>query len=154
MRWQTAFTRTLATLAAVALPSLAFATDGLSELIPDAPLERFRVYGFDDTTGWRIWQLDGSIAEFPQDGSVVVRDLRFRVFKDGGEQEQDILIESPLAVLPAARDRVHGPGGIVALSEDFWLGGEDWTWFVGQRRLIVGRRAQAVIDGTICPVLE
>ena len=147
-----AFSGCLSFLLLAALPPSAFSED--SGLRPDAPIERFRVYGFDDDTGWRAWQIEGSRAEFLTNGSVQVRDMRLRVFEANDAQKVDLSITSPLATMPPARDKVEGPGVIVMEARGFFLGGEGWTWHTKEKTLSIAAKAHTVIDGELGPILE
>jgi len=137
------------------MPSaLGFAQQEDTGLSPDSPIERFRVYGFDDESGWRAWQLEGRRAEFPGAGVVQVRDMRLRVFAPKQEQSVELTIESPMARIPPSQGAVSGPDEIIVTAKGFLLGGEDWTWHTKERRLTIRSKAHAVIDGTLGPILE
>ncbi|MFA5257387.1 MAG: hypothetical protein WC360_04495 [Opitutales bacterium] len=123
-------------------------------IVPDSPVERFRIYGFDQQSGWRAWQMEGRLAEFPGGGLVTVRDMRLRVFAPDAEQSVELVIDSPVASVPPSQGAVSGPDEIFVTAKGFLLGGEDWTWHTQERRLTIRAKAHAVIDGVLGPILE
>lgn len=141
----------IATLTCLLLPAIAPAQ---MELVPGAPVEHFRIYGFDKANGWRSWQLEGAQAEITQNGSIKVDMLKLRVYESDSSQTVNLTIESPLAVMDRARDLVGGPGTIVVTARGIFLGGENWTWSPTDKTLRIRTKTHAVLDGELCPVLE
>lgn len=125
-----------------------------SELLPDAPVERFRIYGFDNKNGWRTWQIDGDRAEFGRDGYISVTGMTLKVFENNGSQNVDVTIKSPIARIPAAKDRVDGPDSISVDARGVHLEGSNWTYFANERRLTLRQRSRAVIKGDMGTFLE
>jgi hypothetical protein len=153
--------QTRLSLKRTALAALAFAALALSvsraaddNFLPDAPIDHFRVFGFDKVSGWRSWQLEGAKAEFPADGSVRVSDMRLRIYEASDRQIVNMLIESPMASMPRSKDYIGGPSSIVMNAKGVFLGGENWTWQPEQHRLIIRKHTHAVIDGEVGPILE
>ncbi|HNX04774.1 MAG TPA: hypothetical protein PKI32_04695 [Opitutales bacterium] len=135
----------------ILLPSVALAQ---TDLIPDSPVDHFRVFGFDKTTGWRTWQLEGAKAEFPNADIVRIRDMKIRLYQAGGEQKVNLFIESSLAVMQRARQNVDGPETIVVTAKGLYLCGENWSWYPDEHRLLIRQKTHAVIHGAIGPILE
>jgi len=146
--WLTALCLLLAPIAPL------FAQQQDAGFVPGSPVERFRVYGFDQVSGWRAWQLEGRMAEFPGGGVVQVRDMRLRIFAPDAEQSVELVIDSPAARVPPSQGAVSGPDEIFVTAKGFLLGGEDWTWHTQERRLTIRAKAHAVIDGVLGPMLE
>ena len=143
-----------ALLFALATPCGFASQTGATDILPSAPVDHFRVYGFDKDTGWRSWQLEGAKAEFPSDGSVKVSDMRLHVYDANDSQTVNMLILSPVASMPKSKDYIGGPGSIVLTAKGVYLGGENWTWQPDGRTLIIRKHTHAVIDGELGPILE
>lgn len=125
-----------------------------SALAPDSPVEKFSIYNFDQNTGWRIWKLEGSRAEIGLMGDVTMCDVRLRIFEPDEEQKVSLQIESPLATMSRGKETVKGPAEILVISDGFLLSGSDWTWQTSKKKLSINKKAHAVIDGTLGPILE
>ena len=135
----------------------AFASQGLvaqTDLLPDAPIEHFRVFGFDKLNGWRTWQIEGSRAEFDKDGTVQVSDMRLRIYEASKAQTINMLIESPIARMTKTHEAIEGPGTIILTAKGIFLGGENWLWNPDKKTLLIRERTHAVIDGGFGSILE
>jgi hypothetical protein len=119
-----------------------------------APVEHFKISGFDKDNGWRNWQLEGSKAVFAADGSVNVTGMRLRVYEPSDRQIVNMLIESPLAVMQKDKQSISGPGSIIMNSKGIFLGGENWTWVPDDRKLTIRTHTHTVIEGEFGPILE
>jgi hypothetical protein len=136
----------------VLLPATVLAQS--TDLVPDSPVDHFRVFGFDKTTGWRTWELDGAKAEFPGLDTVRVSDMKIRLFQAGADQKVNLFIESPLAIMSRAKQTVDGPDMIVVTARGLYLCGKNWSWAPDERRLLIRERTHAVITGAVGPILE
>ena len=125
-----------------------------TDLIPDSPVDHFRVFGFDKTTGWRTWQFEGARAEFPSPDLVRVRDMKIRIYEAGEGQKVNLFIESSLALMQKKNQIVEGPETIIVTARGLYLCGENWSWYPDERRLLIRHRTHAVIHGAVGPILE
>lgn len=138
-----------ALLCAMALPLCA-----QTDLLPAAPVDHFRLYGFDEANGWRSWVLEGARADIKPDGSVSITGMKLRIFEANERQNVNLTIESPLARMPRTRDRIEGPDTILLTAKGIYLSGIDWLWKPEEKRLFIKHKTHLVIDGEIGPVLE
>ena len=144
--------RTLcAALAVAALPSVAHAQ---SAITPGAPVDHFRLYGFDKDNGWRNWQLEGAKAEFAPDGAITITNMRLHIFEPDGTQTVKLFIQSPVANMAKDHSVISGPDTIVLTSKGVYLGGQDWSWYPATKRLVIRNHTHTVIEGEIGPILE
>jgi hypothetical protein len=142
-------------VASVALfAASAFAEKSSDGIAPTAPVDRFRIYGFDKENGWRDWQIEGARAVFVADGAIDVSGIRLRIYEASDRQNVNMTIESPKAVLSKDRESISGPDTIVMNAKGIFLGGENWTWSPENRKLTIRSRAHTVIEGEIGSVLE
>ena len=126
----------------------------MTDILPAAPVDHFRLYGFDKVNGWRAWQLEGARANIGTDGSIQVTDMMLRVFEANERQVVNLTIESPLARMPVSRDRIEGRDSILLTAKGVSLGGVDWVWQPEGKRLLIKHKTHVVIEGEIGPVLE
>jgi len=136
----------------ILLPASLFAQT--TDLVPDSPVDHFRVFGFDKTTGWRTRELDGDKAEFTGTDTVRVSGLKIRRFQAGAEQKVNLFIESPIALMSRSRQTVEGPDTIVVTARGLYLCGQNWSWSPDNRRLLIRERTHAIITGAVGPILE
>lgn len=139
---------------ALAWPQAGMAEDWAGSLAPNAPVERFSIYNFDQENGWRTWKLEGRSAVIGQGGAVTLSDVRLRVFEASERQSETLLIESPLATMAAGKGSIGGPSEILVIAEGFLLTGEDWTWQTKERTLLINTKAHAVLEMSLGPLLE
>jgi len=125
-----------------------------TDLLPAAPIDHFRLYGFDKENGWRSWQLEGARAEIGTDGSVTVIGMKLQIFEASERQVVNMTIESPIARMPKTRDRIEGDDTLIMTAKGIYLGGQDWTWKPDEHRLFIKQKTHAVIDGEMGPILE
>ena len=141
-------------VAAVVLASPASLSAQTTDLLPVAPVDHFKVYGFDKNNGWRNWELEGARAVIGADGSVKVIDMKLRIFEASEKQVVNMTIESPLAGMPTTRDRIEGPDKLLMTAKGILLSGEDWCWRQDEHKLTIKRRTHTVVEGEVGPVLE
>lgn len=142
---------TLATAAVFASPLLFSAQ---TDFMPAAPIDHFKLYGFDKKNGWRSWELEGARAVIGTDGSVKVVDMKLRIFEASERQVVNMTIVSPLAQMPTSRDKIEGKDTIIMTAKGLYLGGTDWSWQPDEHRLFIKHKTHAVIDGEMGPILE
>jgi hypothetical protein len=140
----------IALFCALALPVFAQTND----LLPAAPVDHFRLYGFDEKNGWRSWVLEGARADLRPDGSVSITGMKLRIFEANERQNVNLTIESPLARMPRTRDRIEGPDAILLTAKGIYLSGLDWLWKPEEKRLFIKNKTHLVIEGEVGPVLE
>jgi hypothetical protein len=140
----------LLSVSAAPLCTLAQTTD----LLPAAPIDHFRLYGFDKDNGWRSWQLEGARAEIGTDGSAKVIDMRLQIFEASEKQVVNMTIVSPIAQMPKTRDRIEGGDTIIMTAKGVYLSGSDWSWQPDLHRLFIRYKTHTVIEGEVGPILE
>jgi hypothetical protein len=80
--------------------------------------------------------------------------MTLKVFENNGSQNVDVTIKSPIARIPAAKDRVDGSDSISVDARGVHLEGSNWTYFANERRLTLRQRSRAVIKGDMGAFLE
>jgi len=130
-------------LACVTLAALARA-----QFVPSAPVQDFKLYGFDEETGWRVWQIEGSSGAFVDENAPVqIKNMRLRTYQASDEQAVELRIDSPQALVdPKARTAV-GPSELVVRGPTFYVRGEDWSWNGATETLHIKRNAHVTIRG-------
>ena len=79
-----------------------------AQMVPDAPIEDFRLPMFDDDQGYRAWDLRGDQALYLSADRIDVIGMRLRVFAGGPEERIRMTIVSPEAHVLADRNEARG----------------------------------------------
>ncbi len=99
-----------------------------AQMVPDAPIEDFRLPMFDDDQGYRAWDLRGDQALYLSADRIDVIGMRLRVFAGGPEERIRMTIVSPEAHVLADRNEARGEDGILVTGDNYRAEGTTWTW--------------------------
>lgn len=127
-----------------AIFSLLLAGGGLSaQMLPDTPVQNFRVPRFDDSTGFVKWVLRGESGRYVSDEEFHITQMLLRVYT--GDQAVAVTAEiaSPQAVMLPDESRAFGSGEISVTGPSYQINGSDWSW-QGEERLIEVRQQARV----------
>ncbi|RKX34565.1 MAG: hypothetical protein DRP71_06710 [Verrucomicrobia bacterium] len=99
----------------------------VAEMIPNAPVENFRLPMFNDE-GYRSWDLRGARGIYVDGTHVDVIDMKMRVFS--GDEENEVLTEitSPTATVLLMENKAIGRNTILVSNKDYTITGQNWTW--------------------------
>jgi hypothetical protein len=99
----------------------------VAEMIPNAPVENFRLPMFNEE-GYRSWDLRGAKGTYVDGTHVDVIDMKMRVFS--GDEENEVLTEivSPTATVLIAENKAIGRNTILISNQDYRITGQNWTW--------------------------
>lgn len=125
-----------------------------AQLVPDAPVEDFSLYGFDEETGFRVWQLQGGEGRYVSEEELEVENMRLLSYEATIEQDVRLRIESPLAKMFPKQMRAMGDSGIAVIGQEFFISGEDWLYLGKEQRLRIEQNVRVVFRTDIGSLLK
>ena len=138
------------TLVPLALASGIFLS---SQIVPDAPVEGFRVTMFNDL-GYRIWFLTGNSAAHREEGQVDMKGLDLEVYTGEEQNQLDFRMVGDNATYLSHNKLLFGDQGVKVVSEAFTTEGEKWRYDQETRRIRVSENVKVVLDYEMEPFFK
>ncbi len=125
------------------------------QMIPDAPIENFRLPMFGDD-GYRAWDLRGDQAIYVNADQIDVLGMLLRVYTGGAQERVRILIESTEAHVYITKNEAHGDKNITVSGDNYTATGEEWSWLPDEDRIVIRQNVQVVfreeLEGFLMPL--
>ncbi len=122
---------------------LAFAVSAPAQMVPDAPIQNFRLPLFGDN-GFKVWELRGLVGHYISEGEARVEGLDLMVFSGDEQMHLENRIRSPEATIEFDRSRASGDSSFFMTGPGYEIEGSDWVWEGRENKLTVGRNARVV----------
>jgi lipopolysaccharide export system protein LptC len=108
---------------------LPFAIAGLcfSQMIPDAPIENFRLPMFGED-GYKSWELRGLRGHYLDETSAIIEGMELVTFDGGAELLVGNKIRSPKALISFKDSTASGESSLFVTGMNFAIQGQDWEW--------------------------
>lgn len=120
----------------------------IAQMVPDAPIEHFRLPVFNEE-GYRSWELRGLKGHYLDEANVRVEGLELIIFDSENAQSEESRIRSPEALIRFEENTAEGPSSLFLSGEGFQVQGKDWKWFAETRTLEVRKEARVRINGEL-----
>ncbi len=124
-----------------------------SQILPDAPVEGFRVTMFNDL-GYRIWFLTGDSAAHREGGQVDMKGLDLEVYTGEEQNRLDFRMVGDNATYLGHNKLLFGDRGVKVVSEAFTIEGEQWRYDQEARRIQVSENVKVVLDYEMEPFFK
>ncbi|MGE9294293.1 MAG: hypothetical protein ACQKBW_11820 [Puniceicoccales bacterium] len=146
-------TLTLCALCALAVAS-AWAQD--DKMMPDAPIMKFRLPGFDEETGYRSWLLAGDEARVKSPEEIEVTAMVLKTFSGDDPINAQTTIQSPMAIIYPKEGIAWGTGLITIHDryDAYSIIGEDWAWHNKEHRITINRDARVTFRESLGSIIE
>lgn len=125
-----------------------------AQFTPAAPVEDFTLFGFDEVTGFRIWELQGSEGRYIGPDHIQIETMRLQTFSATESQEPQFRIESPLADMFPKLMKAEGETGIAVTGPRFFLTGLEWEWYAKDELLKVYKNVRVTFQGEIGELIQ
>lgn len=112
--------------------------------LPDQPVGNFSLPRF-DSTGRRIWELQGGSAQFTTPDTVQLVDLRIELFSF--HRQPSTILRSPRATINLSSKTATGDGFIAVDGPGFTVDGNRWSWDGDTRKI-------RIADGAIVRISD
>ncbi len=124
-----------------------------SQIVPDAPVEGFRVTMFNDL-GYKIWFLTGNSAAHREEGQVDMKGLDLEVYTGEEQNQLDFRMVGDNATYLSQNKLLFGDRGVKVVSEDFTIEGEEWRYDQQARLIQVSENVKVVLDYEMEPFFK
>lgn len=121
----------------------------LGQMVPDAPIEHFRMPMF-GTDGYKTWELRGLRGHVLGDGErALVEGLELVVFSGDADMLEENLIRSPKAMIYFEASRAEGDSSLFVVGPGYEIQGRDWTWEGREQKIVVRDAVRVSFAGTV-----
>jgi len=124
------------------------------QMLPDAPIENFKLPGFDPETGYRTWELKGSEVSYVDENQVLIQDMVLTSFQGRSGVVVDFKIESPKASMFLKDGVARGDSPIRVTGDGFVLVGRDWSFENKQKKLVIRKNARVVFEQNLDYIIK
>ena len=124
-----------------------------SQIVPDAPVEDFRVSMFNDP-GYKIWFLKGDYAALQEEGKIDMKGLDLEVYTGEEPNQLDFRIEGDNATYLSHDKSLFGDQGVKLVSQAFTIEGEQWRYDQLARRIQVSENVRVVLNYEMEPFFK
>ncbi len=124
-----------------------------SQILPDAPVEGFRVTMFNDL-GYKIWFLTGDSAVYGDGGKVNMQGLDLEVYTGAEQNQLDFHMFGDNATYLSHNKLIFGDNGVKVVSDAYTIEGEQWQYEQATRRILVSKNVKVVLDYEIEPFFK
>lgn len=124
-----------------------------SQILPDAPVEGFRVTMFNDL-GYKVWFLTGDSALYGDRGQVEVKGLDLQVYSGEEQNQLDFRLVGDNATYLGHNKMLFGDKGVKVVSEAYTIEGGQWKYEQNNRRIQVSENVKVVLDYEIEPFFK
>jgi hypothetical protein len=121
---------------------------GAGRMIPDAPIEDFRLPVFAEN-GYKSWELRGLRGHYQGEEAALVEGLELAVFSADEAMLREMLIRSPRAAIDFAETRADGASSLFVDGPNYEIAGRDWTWFGEEEKIVVRESVRVSFAGSI-----
>ena len=124
-----------------------------SQIVPDAPVEGFRVSMFNDL-GHKIWFLKGDSAALQDEGKIDMKGLDLEVYTGEEPNQLDFRMVGDNATYLSHNKILLGDGGVKLDSQAYTIEGEKWRYDQVARRIQVSEKVRVVLDYEMEPFFK
>jgi hypothetical protein len=124
------------------------------QMLPDAPIENFKLPGFDSETGYRTWELKGSEVSYVDENQVLIQDMVLTSFQGRSGVVVDFKIESPKAAMFLKEGAARGDSPIRVTGDGFVLVGRDWSFENKKKKLVIRKNARVVFEQNLDYIIK
>jgi len=140
-------------LAIVAMVLIPLHSILLAQMIPNAPVENFRLPMF-NAEGYRTWELRGAKGIYRDGDHVDLVAMEIQLFTGDASGEVQTEITSPDATVLIAENKAVGHNGILITNRDFKITGQNWTWHGNEDRVSIETNVEVTFFEGIGDILK
>lgn len=119
-----------------------------AQMVPDAPIENFRLPMFGDD-GYKTWELRGNSGEYIEEGHAVIKGLDLRVFSGDEAMLLETRILSPRADIYFDDAKAESDSSLFVSGPGYKIEGSHWSWDGKNKTILVQRRARVSFEQEI-----
>jgi hypothetical protein len=135
-------------LLAGALATAACALGLSGQMVPDAPIEHFRLPMFAEN-GYKSWELRGLRGHYLNAEEALVEGLELVVFSADAAMLEENRIRSPRARIQLKQARASGDSSLFVTGPGYAIQGRDWDWDGGLRKIVVRESVRVSFAGDL-----
>ncbi len=139
---------------AVILGVITVTINCVAQMLPDAPVENFRLPRFDEETGYIKWVLRGTEGRYVSEEEFHITEMLLRVYTGTEDLIVTFEIYSPEAVMLPDESSAYGLGSLKVEGEHYSLEGSNWSWQGNDRLIEVRERATVTFREDMGYILE
>lgn len=132
----------------VALSSFLGAYALLGQMVPDAPIQHFRLPMFGEN-GYKSWELRGLTGTYVSEQEALVEGVELVVFSGDEDLLQETRIRSPKATIYLKEARAEGASSLFVTGPGYEIQGQNWTWEGSNRKIIVRQAVRVSFAGSV-----
>ncbi len=129
--------------------------DQVTNLLSDAPIQKFRLPGFNDS-GKRIWLLQGDEALIISEEEIKVIAMILKTFTKADPRHAQTVIQSPDATIYPNESMAWGHD-IITINDRFdaySIVGKDWLWQGQTQKITINQNARVTFKESLGSILE
>jgi hypothetical protein len=120
----------------------------LGQMVPDAPIQHFRLPMFGEN-GYKSWELRGLTGTYISEQEALVEGVELVVFSGDEAVLQETSIRSPRATLYLKEARAEGDSSLFVIGPGYEIQGRNWTWEGANRKIIVREAVRVSFAGSV-----
>jgi hypothetical protein len=120
----------------------------VAQMVPDAPIEHFRLPMFGEN-GFKRWELRGLKGHYYNDQQALVEGLELVVFSGDEAMWEENRIRSPKALIHLKESTAEGDSSLFVTGPGYEIQGRDWTWDGRNRKIVVREAVRVSFAGTV-----
>jgi len=132
----------------LALGALAGCLVVYGQMVPDAPIEHFRLPMFGED-GYKTWELRGFRGHYLSEEEALVEGLELVVFSGDETVSEENRIRSPRARILLEEARAEGDSSLFVTGPGYEIQGQDWSWDGAERKIIVRKDVRVSFAGSV-----
>ncbi|MBC2596344.1 hypothetical protein H5P28_18915 [Ruficoccus amylovorans] len=123
---------------------------------PDAPINKFRLPGFDDATGNRTWLLSGDEAIVKNPEEIEVTAMVLKTYGADDPVTAQTTIQSPLAIIYPKEGIAWGTGLITIHDrhDAYSIVGENWAWHNKEHKITINQDARVTFRESLGSIID
>lgn len=118
------------------------------QMVPDAPIEHFRLPMFGEN-GYKTWELRGFRGHYLSEEEALVEGLELVVFSGDETVSEENRIRSPRARILLEEARAEGDSSLFVTGPGYEIQGQDWSWDGAERKIIVRKDVRVSFAGSV-----
>jgi hypothetical protein len=117
-------------------------------IIPDAPVSHFKLPMF-GSNGYKTWELQGKEGRYLNTDQILVDGMCLRVFSGDERLLQELVLESPHALIFIREHRAEGKDLLFISGATFTIIGKGWEWDGANKTIRVNHDVQVTFKESL-----
>jgi hypothetical protein len=120
----------------------------LAQMVPDAPIQHFKLPMFGEN-GYKKWELRGLKGHYHSPEEAMVEGLELVVFSGDEQVLEENRIRSPKAIIHLKQSSAEGLSSLFVIGPGYEIQGRNWTWNGLERKIVVRESVRVSFAGTV-----